>query len=104
MRVAYDECVLEELIELAAYLANDNEDVAQRFLNACDDSFQLLAKNPLIGSVREFNNPELSRVRMWRVKGFEKYLIFYVPIDDGIKILHLFHSARDYESVFEDDA
>ena len=40
---------------------------------------------------------------MWRVKGFEKHLVFYVPVERGIKILHIIHSAVDYNRVFEND-
>jgi hypothetical protein len=38
---------------------------------------------------------------MWRVKDFEKYLIFYQPLSDGIKILHVVHGARNFDLLFE---
>jgi hypothetical protein len=40
---------------------------------------------------------------MWRIKNFEKYLVFYVPLDRGVRILHVIHSAVDYNRVFEDE-
>ncbi len=103
MTVTYGEGVFEELVNLSFYLAENDELVAQTFLNACDDTFQFLAANRLIGSQREFDCEELSDVRMWRVKGFEKYLIFYVPTDRGIRILHILHSSTDYNRAFEND-
>lgn len=101
MRVTYDDVVFDELVNLSAYLAEDDESVAQTFLNACDVTFRFLALNPFIGSQREFINPVLREVRMWRVKGFEKYLIFYTPTKEGVRILHIFHSARDYNRIFD---
>jgi toxin ParE1/3/4 len=72
MKITYDEGVFEELVNLSGYLAENNEEVAHKFLDACDATFQFLAANPGIGSAWKFENPALSKVRMWRVKGFEK--------------------------------
>ena len=79
MKITYDEGVFEELVNLSAYIADEREEIAQAFLNACDSTFQFLALNPNVGSPNKFENPGLKEIRMWRVKGFEKYLIFYVP-------------------------
>jgi toxin ParE1/3/4 len=100
MNVTYADGVFEELVELSAYIAVENEPAAQRFLDGCETSIRLLAQNPFIGIRKNFENPQLSEVRMWRVKGFEKYLIFYLPSDPGIKILHVMHSAYDYNRIF----
>ena|SRR5438874_7813569 len=103
MKVTYAEGVFEELVNLSAYLALDSEELAHRFLDACDTTFRFLAANPHSGAERQFTRHELSRVRMWRVRSFEKYLIFYVPTEDGVRILHVFHSARDYNRLFENE-
>ncbi len=103
MRVTYADGVFEELVSLSFYIAEDDEAAAQRFLDACDETFRFLAGNRLIGSVRRFKSVNLAETRMWRVKGFEKYLIFYQPVTDGVKILHIIHSAMDYNRVFEDE-
>ncbi len=103
MKVNYADGVFEELVNLSFYLAENDEDIAQKFLDACDKTFVFLAENPFAGSFRNFKNAELSEVRMWRVKGFEKYLIFYKPFNNGVKILHVLHSATDYNRAFEND-
>lgn len=103
MKITYDEGVFEELVNLSAYLSEADEEIAQAFLNACDVTFRFLAANRYVGSTREFESVGLSDVRMWRVKGFEKYLIFYAPSDSGIRILHVLHSATDYNRAFEDE-
>jgi len=40
---------------------------------------------------------------MWRVKNFEKYLIFYQPMTDSIIILHVVHGAKNYNLLFEEE-
>src|SRR5258706_5060223 len=102
MNVTYDEGVFEELVSLSAYLAETDEAVAQRFLDACDETFLFLAANRHVGSPHKFESAKLSEVRMWRINGFEKYLIFYVPTQNGVRILHVLHSATDYNRAFED--
>ena len=58
---------------------------------------------PLMGSAREYRNPEFTGVRMWRVKGFRRYLIFYYPIENGVEIVRLIHSSRDIAALFGED-
>lgn len=101
MKVIYADGVFEELVSLSFYIAEDSEKIAQRFLDSCFKTFLFLADNPGLGSLRRFENVQMTEIRMWRVKGFEKYLIFYQPLESSIKILHVFHSARDYNRVFE---
>ena len=103
MKITYDEGVFEELVNLSAYLADNSEEIAQAFLDACDATFKFLTANRHAGSPRKFENPELSDIRMWRVRAFEKYLIFYVPTDVGIRVLHVLHSATDYKRAFDDE-
>lgn len=95
MNVEYSQGVFEELVGVSVYIADADEGAAHRFLDACDATFRFLAENPLAGSQRDFGHPRLANVRMWRVNGFEKYLIYYLPIDSGVKILHVVHHARE---------
>ncbi len=79
MKIVRHPDVLEELINLSYRIALDNMEAANRFLDACEEAFEQLARTPLIGVARQFRRPVLRNVRMWRVKGFEKHLIFYKP-------------------------
>lgn len=101
MKVTYADGVFGELVNLSFNIAENDEEAAQKFLNACDKTFLFLAENRFVGSLRNFKNTKLSQIRMWRVKGFKKYLIFYIPTENGIRILHLLHSATDYNRAFE---
>ena len=91
---------LEDLVDLADHIALDNIEAASRFLKAAEESFRDLERMPLMGSAREYRNSEFSAIRMWRVKGFRRYLIFYRPIEDGIEIVRVIHSSRDIAALF----
>ncbi len=104
MRVAHDKAVLEELIEIAAFIAEKNEDSASKFIDACDNAFKFLAENPKAGAPKKFVDPALDDIRMWRIKDFEKYLGFYKPTINGILILHVIHSVREWRGLFDDEA
>lgn len=102
MSVTYDDGVFEELVNLSSYLADRDEQIAQAFLDECDRTFRFLAEHPNAGSPGKFEDPRLANVRMWRVRGFERYLIFYAAAKSGIRILHVLNSATDYNRAFED--
>lgn len=97
--IKYAHGVADELVEIAAYFAQYDEATAEQFLDSCEESFELLEKFPEIGSPRRFEDPDLSSIRMSLVNGFDDYLIFYVPLANGVRILHVIHSALDYNRV-----
>ncbi len=45
MKITYDEGVFEELVNLSAYIADDSDEAAQAFLDACDNTFTFLLAN-----------------------------------------------------------
>ena len=83
----------------AKTIAKDSPTSSGRFLSEIERAIELLLDRPMIGRRMNFENPGLEGVRLWRVsQRFERYLIFYKPIDGGIELLDLFHSRQDYES------
>lgn len=66
-----------DIEECFVFIGEQNIDAAFRFLEAIEASFAILSRHPLIGTSRDFGNPELKNLRMWIVSGFEKYEIFY---------------------------
>ena len=86
------------------YIAKDNLDAAIRFYEAAFQSFDLLLKNPHMGPVRDFENSQLKEIRLWLVKGFEKYLIFYRATDELVEIVRILHVARDIDRILSSEA
>jgi toxin ParE1/3/4 len=90
-----------DLIGLADAIAQDNLDAAERFLDAARAAFSFLARMPGAGASRKYLNPTLKDLRMWPIKGFEKYLVFYRTIPGGLEIIRVLHAARDIEAIFD---
>ena len=90
-----------DLIDHFVFLAeNASVDVAHRFLESTNEAFSLLADMPEIGAPRTFRNPRFASVRMSLVKGFERYLMFYRPLDGGIEVLRVLHGSRNIQELF----
>ena len=89
-----------DLAEQRDYLENTNPQVAERYLQAVEQTFNQLAQLPGLGAPREYGKPNLSGMRMRPVKGFERYLIFYLPNDNGIDVVRVLHSSRDIARLF----
>ena len=94
---------ITNLADIAVYLAEDSgsDEVAFRFLDAAEASFETLGAMPEMGTARSYNVPALADVRMWRVAGFPNHLIFYRPTERGIEVIRVLHARRDIESLFD---
>lgn len=99
--IKYAPGLSDELAEIASYFAQYNEAIAERFLDNCEVTFDLIERFPDSGSPRRFEDPELASIRMTLVKGFDEYLIFYVPIAGGVRILHVMRSSLDYNRIVD---
>jgi toxin ParE1/3/4 len=91
----FSEFVRGDLAVIWDYIALDNLDAADRFLE--------LAMNPEIGQPRRFPGSQLRSLRSFRIKGFENYLIFYRPVSEGIEVLNVLHGARDLDKFWKDE-
>ena len=93
-----------DFAEQFAYLSETASwEVAERFFAAMLAALDRVCEMPEIGSRHRFNNPVLVNVRVWPVKGFDKYRIYYRPLGDRIEILRILHAARDIDAIFEDE-
>ena len=80
------------------YIADQSSiEQAEIFLHKINQKFKTLANFPNMGKKRDELLPFL------RSFPFEKYLIFYRPIENGIEVLRVVSGYRDLKSLFEDD-
>jgi len=90
-----------DLDEIASTLGAENLSAAISVLGILEDTFLLLAKNPLIGVARE---DLATNIRMFSPKKpADSYIVFYYPFPDGVEISDVIHGARDWLSMFESD-
>ncbi len=79
----------EDLIRIWLYIAQDNPEAADAFLDRLDSQFVLLAGNPFMGRVR----PEIATdARSWTVGN---YLILYRVMEQGLEIVRVTQGSRD---------
>jgi toxin ParE1/3/4 len=84
-----------DILDIWDYIAQDNQDAADRWVDEISATFDLLATQPLMGRSR----PDLADDL--RSHPFRRYVIFYVPIEDGIDVVRVLHSARDVDAAFD---
>lgn len=95
MRLVVKSPVWDDLREIGATIAEDNPDVAERFLTSIQDTFHLLESHPRIGRLRSFSTPG---IRSWVVSEFPSYVIFYLVSATELQILAVLHGSRDVAS------
>lgn len=85
----------DDLVATWLYIANDDEDAAAVLLDRLARLFQQLAGNVHMGRARpEFEMPEL------RSFPHGAYVVFYRPVQRGVEIVRVFHSARDLTAAY----
>jgi len=86
----------QDLDDQSFYLSQQaNPELGHRFLVAAHETFALLASRPGIGWHSRLKHPALKSLRVFRVSGFHKMLVFYRPLDEGVEILRVIHGSRN---------
>jgi len=83
----------EDIAEIWGYIAADSRDAVDRWVDQLDEKFRLLAAHALMGRAREELAPGM------RSFPLGPYVIFYTPIDGGIDVVRVLHSARDIDEL-----
>lgn len=83
-----------DIAEISLYIFDLNPIASHHFLNALEETCELLVEHPLIGRLR----PEFGEgVRSFSVGN---YLIFYIPAPHGIDVARVIYGGRDLPGVF----
>ena len=86
--------VEEDLPEIDAFIARDDQAAAERVLDAVVAGFFQLTRYPESGVAFPTRNLRLKGMRMLPLNGFPNYLIFYCVAPESIRILYVTHGAR----------
>jgi toxin ParE1/3/4 len=74
------------------FVAEDNIRAADALLDRIEAAFDMLAEMPRVGRAREDLAPKL------RSFPVGNYLIFYVPVPEGIEVVRVMHARRDIDA------
>ncbi len=83
-----------DLEEIWLYIAQDNPDNADKLLDEIEETSQRLAQFTNMGRNRDELHPGLKSFPLG------KYLIFYLPISNGLEIVRVLHGMRDIDTFF----
>lgn len=88
--------VPQDVGEIVQVIGASSQVAADRFLEALGNAFDRLAAMPEIASRYE-HSPRSARLRAWQIPGFDNYIVFYCPLQDGsgIEVWRVLHGARD---------
>ena len=78
------------------FIAVDNPAQADDFIDLIDEKFQNLSRQPGLGRRRE---ELVAGLRSFPVG---RYVIFYLQVQDCLRIVRILHGARDVDAVFAD--
>ena len=78
-----------DILDIWDHIAEDSLEQADRWVDKVDEQFKLVATQPFMGRARSELGADL------RSLPFGRYVIFYVPIEGGIDVVRVLHSARD---------
>jgi toxin ParE1/3/4 len=85
----------DDIDDIWNYIADDNINAADNWLDKLDEQFALLTLQPLMGRARDELAAGIRRFPLGR------YVIFYLPLPNGIDVVRVLHSARDVSAQFD---
>ena len=86
-----------DILDIWDHIAEDSLDQADRWVDKLDEKFGILATQPLMGRARKELAADL------RSFPFGRYVIFYEPVQDGIDVVRVLHSASDADPAFDEE-
>ena len=86
-----------DILDVWDHIAEGSLDQADRWVDKLDEKVGILATQPLMGRAREELAADL------RSLPFGRYVIFYTPVQDGIDVVRVLHSARDVDAAFGEE-
>ncbi len=89
----------EDLDIIWWFIAQDNEEAADRVEAEIVATCLRLAKNPRMGTRRQ--DLTRSQVRFWTVTKFPNYVIVYFPDTAPMQVVAVLHGKRDLKEVLE---
>ncbi|MGE0547524.1 MAG: type II toxin-antitoxin system RelE/ParE family toxin [Kofleriaceae bacterium] len=92
MKVAFRQAAIDDLQRTYDWMTAENPQAADRFLDSVRAEVDLLSGHPFLGRRRHF---QTRGMRSWRVRGFEKHILYYRVTSRVLEIIRLLHGARD---------
>ena len=92
-KVEYSKVAKADLREIWDYVSDDSKFQADRLIEKFRSKLEHLARWNTLG------RPRSELALNCRSYPFGKYCFFFRPIDDGIEVIRVIHSARDLDQI-----
>jgi toxin ParE1/3/4 len=94
-RLLYDPDAKDDLREIIRYIGMDQmrPEAARKMAAKIHEGCRTCSRSPLLGERRDDLSPG---IRIFTVR---PYVVFYFPLDDGIRVARIIHGARDYPAL-----
>ena len=83
-----------DILDIWDFIADDSVAAADRWVDVLDAQFRVLATQPMMGRARDELAPGVRSFPVGR------YVVFFVPLVDGIDVIRVLHGARDIDAMF----
>ena len=83
------------------YLREDAPEAALGFIDALEQAYRHIGRQPDAGSSRYVGELNVPGLRFWRLKKYP-HLVFYVDRSDHIDVWRVLHGMRDIPSWMQD--
>jgi len=90
----------QDIDDHAAYIAARNPQAAYRFLEMVEKTFDLLARQPRIGSRRL--DHVIAGLRAFPVRTLRSYIVLYFVAGSRVQIVRVVHASRDLETLLKE--
>ena len=91
----------EDLINIWLYIARDNEEAADHVFHAAENTFELLADSPRMGTPYHPRRSQLKGVRFFPITKFHSYIIYYREQPKGIEVIRVLHAHMEKHTRLE---
>ncbi len=78
--------------------------IAQRFLDAVESKLDRLRRMPDMGTPKKLAHPVLAGLRSAPVPGFASMRVYYIHLNNELRIVRVLHGKRDIDSLFEGES
>jgi plasmid stabilization system protein ParE len=81
----------------------DAPEVANRFLEAVQETVEELIRMPNMGAPKYLGNETLRELRSWPVQGFEDIRVYYLIEEEVLRVIRVLHGKRNLRRIFNRD-
>ena len=85
----------DDLQQIWFYVAQHNLNAADRLIDRFEHTLQSLARRPMMGESADHFRAGLRRFTQGN------YVLYYQPIDNGVRLIRVLHGARRIEDLLD---